>query len=261
MAINVDSGWWKTLFDEIYLLTDARSVGDEEITRREVDVICDLLPLQPSHRILDLCGGQGRHSLELCARGFACCTVLDYSAFLLEQGSLAATGRGLKVDFIRGDAAATGLPEGSFDHVLILGNSLGYLPRADDDLKIAAEAFRLLRPGGWFLVDVADGTEIRRTFRPNAWHEVGEDIVVCRQRELDGDRVRARELILSRDRGLVRENTYAIRIYGQEEMMSLVRRAGFGQVDVLRGYPARRNGVDYGFMNNRFLLTARRRGR
>jgi D-alanine-D-alanine ligase len=40
MSIKVDPDWWKTLFDEVYLLTDARSVCDARITRREVDLIC-----------------------------------------------------------------------------------------------------------------------------------------------------------------------------------------------------------------------------
>ena len=37
MSIPVNSGWWRTLFDEVYLLTDARSVCDQDITRREVE--------------------------------------------------------------------------------------------------------------------------------------------------------------------------------------------------------------------------------
>ena len=45
MAIEVDPDWWKTLFDDVYLLTDARSVGDESLTRLEVDVVCELLPM------------------------------------------------------------------------------------------------------------------------------------------------------------------------------------------------------------------------
>jgi D-alanine-D-alanine ligase len=65
MSFEVPPDWWKSLFDEIYLLTDARTVADRDLTRREVDMVCSLLPLQPGDRILDLCGGQGRHSLEL----------------------------------------------------------------------------------------------------------------------------------------------------------------------------------------------------
>ena len=66
MPIEVDPDWWKTLFDDIYLMTDARSVDDESLTRLEVDVVCELLPMAAGHKILDLCGGHGRHSIELC---------------------------------------------------------------------------------------------------------------------------------------------------------------------------------------------------
>ena len=54
MNIDVDPNWWKTLFDEVYLKTDARSVCDRELTRREVDVILKMIPIRPTHKILDL---------------------------------------------------------------------------------------------------------------------------------------------------------------------------------------------------------------
>ena len=34
-----DPDWWKRLFDETYLITDARSVCDERVTRSEVDFL------------------------------------------------------------------------------------------------------------------------------------------------------------------------------------------------------------------------------
>ena len=83
--MDVPADWWETMFDEVYLVTDARSVCDEKITGREVDLICRLIPLHWGDRILDLCGGQGRHSLELCSRGFKDCTVVDYSACLIDR--------------------------------------------------------------------------------------------------------------------------------------------------------------------------------
>jgi len=63
MTIDVDPDWWKTLFDEVYLMTDARSIGDAAITRQEINIFTSLVPMQPHDRILDLCGGQGRHAL------------------------------------------------------------------------------------------------------------------------------------------------------------------------------------------------------
>ena len=77
MNITVDADWWQTLFDEVYLVTDARSVCDDAVTRRETDAFCAALPLKPGDRILDLCGGHGRHSIELARRGFRHCTVMD----------------------------------------------------------------------------------------------------------------------------------------------------------------------------------------
>jgi len=259
MGIDVDPDWWKSLFDDVYLVTDARSVCDGDLTRREVDVLCEMLPLKKGDSILDLCGGQGRHSLELLDRGFGDCTVLDYSDALIDRGKAAAAKRGLDMEFIQGDASDTGLPEESFDHVFILGNSLGYLPAPADDLRIMKEALRLLKPGGWVLVDVTDGSVMRRKFNPNAWHEIEDDIVVCRERELGEDSIRAREVVISKKRGLVRERTYAIRTYGPDGLTKLVRMAGFEDVSVRRGFSSREAGGDYGFMDQRLITTARKR--
>ncbi len=259
MGIEVDPDWWKSLFDELYLVTDARTVGDGEITRREVGLYIALLPLEPSDRLLDLCGGQGRHSLEFCRRGYSQCTVLDYSVYLIEQGKAAAKGCG--VEFIQGDAVATGLPDASFEHVLILGNSLGYLPRKEDDRRIVGEACRLLRPGGYLLIDVADGGEMRQRFNSNAWHAPDDDIIVCRQRELGADCIRAREVVLSKERGLLGDRAYAIRLYLPEELAGMVADAGFRGVRVHRDLPLPKGKGDRGFMNHRVIVTARKGSR
>ena len=71
MNIEVDKEWWQHIFDEIYLLTDARSVCDEQLTSREVDYIVGFLRPKKSAKILDLCGGHGRHAIELGRRGTA----------------------------------------------------------------------------------------------------------------------------------------------------------------------------------------------
>lgn len=259
MSIDVDPDWWQTLFDEVYLLTDARSVCDEDITRLEVNVICELLPVAPGHRILDLCGGHGRHCFELCQRGFAHCTLLDYSEYLTGKAQAAARDDRLPIEVIRADARSTGLPSQSFDHVLIMGNSLGYVQQPEADTQIIAEALRLLRPGGWLLVDVTDGAAVRAAFNPMAWHEIGDDIVVCRRRELEQKRVVAREMVLSKDSGLIRDRTYAIRLYEPRDMEHLLARAGFSQIRVHTRFSPQRSGDDYGFMNHRMLATGCRR--
>jgi D-alanine-D-alanine ligase len=258
MKIDVDPEWWKTIFDEIYLATDARSVCNEDLTRREVDVFLELSPARKQDRILDLCGGHGRHSLELCRRGFDGCTVLDFSATLLQIGREMAEARGMAVRFLRGDARQTRLAPESFDRVLILGNSLGYILQDDADRQILVECHRLLTPGGRLLIDVTDGRRVREHFSANAWHEIGRNLIVCRQRALEKDRICAREIVLDKRRGLLRDQTYAIRLYEPETFAAHVQGAGFSDDRVHRGFEPHRKEGDFGFMNHRMVATARK---
>jgi|WetSurMetagenome_2_1015567.scaffolds.fasta_scaffold00434_15 D-alanine-D-alanine ligase len=258
MTIQVDPDWWKTLFDDVYLLTDARSVCDEEITRREVDLICELLPIRPDHKVLDLCGGHGRHSLELAARGIGQCTLVDYSCHLIDHARTSAAQSGRQIECVQQDARSTGLPQAGFDHVIIMGNSLGYLTDPTADADILAEANRLLGPGGWVLVDVVDGKAVGESLNPHAWHEIGPDMVVCRQREIVGERVYAREMVLNKRSGLIRDRTYAVKLYNAETIATLIEQAGFKVAGVHAAFASHRRKGDYGFMNRRIIATARK---
>lgn len=258
MSIKVDPDWWKTMFDEVYLLTDARSVCNEELTRREVDVICELLPVNYNHRILDLCGGHGRHAFELCERGFTGCTLLDYSQYLIDYAKALAAERNFSIDFVRSDARHTQLQSEFFDHVYIMGNSLGYIQEPEADSQILAEALRVLRSGGWLLVDVTDGAAIKDSFNPNAWHEIGDDIVVCRERELQGNMIFAREMVFSRQKGLIRERTYAIRLYEAQTLTALFRQTGFRRIKVRTDFLPGQSKSDYGFMSRRLIAVGQK---
>jgi D-alanine-D-alanine ligase len=251
--MRVDPEWWKTCFDDIYLLSDARSVCDPDITRREVDVICELLELNPGERILDLCGGQGRHSIELLERGFTDCTLVDYSRYLLEDAARTVRGLGMDLTCVQADARHTGLSTACFDHVLILGNSLGYGSEPDFDLRILGEARRLLRRGGDILVDVVDGASLKHTCSPSVWHEIGDDIIVCRQREIDHGRVNSREIVLHKENGLLRDHTYSIGYYRAPQLKDLLLRAGFSDVRMHTRFTPHEGSDDYGCMKNRMI--------
>ncbi len=256
MTIDVDPDWWKRLFDEVYLVTDARSVDDQAVTCREIDAFLAMVPMQPHQRVLDLCGGHGRHAIELCRRGFKACTVLDYSQALLAVGARTAAAGDYRVTFVQGDARDTGLRGKTFDHVLILGNSLGYLLDPDADLKILRESRRLLKSGGWLLLDVTDGGAARTELAPRAWHEIGDDTVVCREREISGGRIHAREMVLSKTGGMIRDSTYGIQLYRAADLTTLAARAGFEAVRVRTGASAVEPGTDTGCMNHRVVVTA-----
>jgi D-alanine-D-alanine ligase len=258
MSIDVNPDWWKFLFDDVYLLTDARSVCNETLTRREVDVICELLPIDVNQQILDLCGGHGRHSFELCRRGYTSCTLLDYSKTLIDKARSNAGEYNYPLDTIRCDARKTDLPSNSFNHVLIMGNSIGYIQEPNADMKILGEAHRLLQTAGWLLVDVTDGTVIKNSFSPSAWHEIGDDTIVCRQRELQGEVICARELVVSKQEGLIRDQTYSIRLYTPDRLAELLVQVGFRQVKVHTDFSPHQSDGDYGFMNHRMLAVGQK---
>jgi D-alanine-D-alanine ligase len=258
MSLKVDPDWWKSLFDEVYLLTDARSVCDDSITRQEVDILCGILPIRSGQRILDLCGGHGRHSIELCSRGMGECIVMDYSVRLLAVAMAAARARNLQIQCIQSDARSIGLSDHCFDHVLIMGNSLGYIPEADADEAILEESKRVLRPGGWLLVDVTDGSKVEQAFSPKAWHEASADIVVCRERVLEGGTVCAREMVLSKREGLIRDRTYCMRLYHAETLKRLLEKIGFRDVRVHGNFSPHRFEGDYGLMKARLIAVGRK---
>lgn len=258
MSLQAEPDWWKSLFDEVYLMTDARSVCDDALTEKEVALLCELVPLKPGHNILDLCGGQGRHSLALSRRGFAHCTVFDYSGTLLHIGAKEAKHLNLPVTFVQGDARNIQLPSASFHHVMILGNSLGYAGSAGDDLQILREAHRVLGSGGRLVVDVTDGEAVRKHFNPNAWHEIGDDIVVCRQREINASMICAREMVINKRAGVVRDRTYGMLLYEAASLEALVLDAGFSRVRLQKDFTPYNGGGDVGFMNHRMIVTAQK---
>ncbi len=253
---NFDPDWWRKIFDEVYLATDARSIANHEITRVEVDLIEQLLRTQPSHRILDLCGGQGRHALELAKRGYRNIVVADYSMPLLACGQKAADDLGVVLHFLRCDARYLGLKSGMFDHVVIMGNSFGYFRDDRDNCLILSEVARVLKPGGRILVDLVNKNYIVSQFRSQSWHEADEDMVVCRHRKLEDDGIVVREVVLSKSRGLVRDITYFTRLFDRKDLHETFRGAGFRSISFIDEFKPHKTGGDYGMLTNRTIVSA-----
>jgi len=254
--VKVDPDWWKTLFDETYLITDARSVCDEGLTCREVDFLEQALKLEQSWPILDLCGGQGRHSLELSRRGFQDLTVLDYSRVLVDLGTERAQKEGLNTLFVWKDARDTGLPAQMFKTIIVMASSFGYFVDEDENEKILHEAFRLLMPKGSLFLDLPDREYVFKNLSPQCWHEANEEIVVCRQRRMDEDIMCCREMVISKIKGLIRDTTYCTRLYSPEKITALLRSAGFASITVQRDFVSHGEKADYGVMTNRMVVIA-----
>jgi len=252
--IKIEKNWWKGFFNDIYLITDARSVCDETLTVKEVDIAVEMLRLKKHDRILDLCGGYGRHSLELAKRGYRDLSVLDYSDYLVKLGRRLARESGFKIRFYRSDARTTKLSRKTFTAVAIMANSFGYSPRDADNLRILKEAHRLLADKGRLLLDLADPDYVKERLSPVSWHEAKNNIIVCRERELRKDLIKAREVVLSKRDGLIRDKVYCERLYDKNKISLLLRRAGFGNIVVRKRGMVHKKKKDYGLLSARMFV-------
>ncbi len=251
--------WWKRIFNSMYLRTDADVVEDETVTSFELDLFSGILDLHHDQVILDLACGQGRHTLGLSRRGFRNVYGLDRSHYLIQKAKQAGVQEGLKAKFREGDARKLPYQADFFDVVMILGNSFGYFESVEDDRKILLEILRVLRPGGKFLLDVADGSYLRENFQPRSWEWLDKNYFVCRERSLasDNERLISREMISHATRGVVTDQFYAERLYTGEMLSDLLRKAGFKDIEVHDDYhtSSSRN-QDLGMMERRIILSA-----
>jgi len=237
---HVQPDWWRRIFNSIYLKTDGDVVDDQKITVKEVDSFSEILRLSPEDNILDLCCGQGRHSLELARREVNNLEGLDRSRHLIQKAKAQAKKEGLNVKFREGDARKLPYLPDAFDLVMLLGNSFGYFETVQDDMRVLKEIFKVLKPWGRLLIDVADGKYLRENFQPRSWEWIDKKHFVCRERSLSLDKQRliSREVVNHIEKGVIVDQFYGERIYTQDSLCEVLKIAGFSDVtfylDILR---------------------------
>lgn len=105
-------------------------------------------------RLIDLGCGTGRLCAHFAAKGYACVGV-DLSEPMLAQARVNAAAAGVSCEWRAANLVELGdLPDGSFDYAACLFSTLGMVRGAGNRAKVVANAFRLLRPGGRFVLHV-----------------------------------------------------------------------------------------------------------
>lgn len=220
---------------------------------------------------MDLCCGQGRHSLflanlfphlEICGH--------DQSSFLISLAKERANQQNVtgQTRFSVGDCREIPYGPMYFDAILVLGNSFGYFADNDSDKKVMDEIMRVLKPGGLLILDITDGEYMRTNFVPRSWEWVDDYTFVCRERQLSKDNLRliSREIITVSNKGVVRDQLYQERLYSKDELAALAVSAGF--VPIVNNPKEKIESVitvakelsklqdDLGMMEQRILFTA-----
>jgi ubiquinone/menaquinone biosynthesis C-methylase UbiE len=242
--------WWESFFDARYLQA-YRWVEDK--TEQEVDFVVDVVGVQPSDRILDLCCGQGRHTLELARRGFSV-SGLDQSEYLLSVAKERTTQAQLPVEFIQGDMRRLPFKEES-DVVLNLFTAFAYFDDDQDDVKALWEIARVLKQGGRFLLDMINREWIVRNFQRRGWQDFGDSGLLLETRELDLETGRLRADVTFIENGEATRRTTCIRLYTLHELKGMMREVGLELVAKYGGF----DGRDYTLDSNRMILLAQKK--
>jgi 2-polyprenyl-3-methyl-5-hydroxy-6-metoxy-1,4-benzoquinol methylase len=140
-----DSYW--TTFESI--LFNRKRIAD---TPAQVDHIIKLLQIEDGAKILDLCCGIGRHSLEFARRGFQV-TGVDRTQSYLDKARQQAKTENLNIEFIKEDMRKF-CRDDTFDVVINMFTSFGYFEDSEDDRQVVENIFRSLKSGGKFLIEI-----------------------------------------------------------------------------------------------------------
>ncbi|MFX1304065.1 MAG: methyltransferase domain-containing protein [Promethearchaeota archaeon] len=255
----VKKDWWKRIFNAYYLKTDGDVVEDQKITEYEVNYFSNVMQFHQEHQILDLCCGQGRHSIELANKGFKNVFGLDRSRYLIQKAKTNAKKCGVLCKFHEGDARKLPYNPDKFDFVLILGNSFGYFESMNDDFLVLKEAFRVLKPWGKILIDITDGEFLRENFQSRSWEWIDKNLFVCRERtlSLDKQKLISREVITHVNKGVLVDQFYAERLYSKIVISELLEKVGFSEV-IFHGSitPESQRNQDLGMMEKRIIVSA-----
>jgi len=217
----------------------------------QVDAIVARLRLRPGSRVLDLCCGIGRHTLELARRGFVV-TGVDRTVSYLQQARRQAQQEGLKVEFVRQDMRRFVRPR-TFDAAISMFTSFGYFAKPADDARVAAHVCRSLVRGGGFLIDTQGKESLARRFEPTGWYELGGHILLEDRKILPDWSGLENHWIIFKD-GRRRDFRFKLRLYSATELKRLLHDAGFRSVDVFGSL----DGAPYDHAAQRLVAVAKK---
>ena len=150
MPRGVNRGLWDYLHDPgVARNYDAGLVGTPllDMDLRFVEKQCP----HPGH-LLDLGCGTGRLLVPFARRGYTVLGV-DLSAEMLAVAREKAAAAGTAVRLLRANVAELdGLRDGTFDYAACLFSTLGMVLGTANRRRVVGHAFRLLRPGGRFVL-------------------------------------------------------------------------------------------------------------
>ena len=247
------SAWYVDFFRNDYLNVYAHTFTDER-AKKEAGFVASVLELKPGASVLDLCCGQGRHAVHLAKSGLRV-TGLDLNPEYLELTRRAADAAKVQLETIAADMREIPF-ENTFDAIVNMYSSFGYLESEAEDLKVLQSAAKALRSGGRLLLDMLNREWAVANYIQNDWHSGADGTLYIERRDLDlaTSRMHVHFVVIEQN-GSRRESIgHIIRLYTLTEMTRLLERVGLTLTAVFGGFDSDTYSID----TRRMIIIARK---
>lgn len=224
--------WYTNIFND--LDSDWEAIVDMRDTEKETGFIESTLPKKGL--VLDLCCGTGRHSIDLCRRGWNVVGI-DLSRNLLAIAKIRRDEAGVKFPLVKADMRYFPFKEKVFNAIINMFTSFGYLPSETEDLKCLLEVHRTLRDKGRFLLDLANRDHIVRGFRERDWAEFAPYYLLEKRLLNTGNsKLTSNWIIIRKDTGETKSIVHTVRLYTLNQIHQLLSRTGLAVKEIYGGY-------------------------
>lgn len=265
MTEEAETPWYVRFFKGDYLRVYGHTLQQDR-TDLETQFAIHALDIQPDHRVLDLCCGQGRHSIALANAGLDV-TGADLSTEMLDIARSGAAKAGV-APARGGNAEGKGclqlrqadmrqLPDDfadKFDAVINMFSSFGYLESEEDDQLVLRQIAKALKPGGKLMMDLLNREWVIINNEEFDWHQHDDGRVVLERRELNLDdsinHLTYTEILPDGTRRVMSD--LHMRLYTLTEMIKILGAAGLTLENVYGGF----RGEEYGVNTRRMIVVA-----
>ena len=197
---------------------------DENEARALVETLGVVVSLS-GERLLDVGCGPGRHLVRFRragARPFG----IDLSPELLRQARAFRDETGGDWPLVRGDMRRLPWRSGAFGGALSLFTSFGYFEE-EEDRRTLGEAARVVRPGGFHVLDFLNREKVLAHPKPEGERSSGGYRILERRRVVGGDRRIVKRVVIESEGGeTVADYEERVNLYGPDELRGLLESAG-----------------------------------
>ena len=226
--------WYEDWFDENYL--ELYKHRDSTDAKLQVKLIEKKVNLSKEMTILDLCCGEGRHSILFHEKGYSI-KGIDQSEILIRRGKKKHSSLDLSVGDMR-------IIKGKYDLILSLFTSFGYIDDDEENSNILKSIGNALKPGGHFWFDYLNSFNVISNLVPFSEKQISDSITVTENRRIKNNMI-IKDIVIGEH-----EYQERVKLYSKDELTEMLLENGITPIEVYGDY----EGLDWQKSSKRTII-------